>query len=85
MSSPEPVVHSFIVRVWVEEGVEIEGSERRQIAAWHGQATNVPGGETYYFRDFGALIDFMISKLGFENRWRRDRLRQRLKRWLKPF
>jgi hypothetical protein len=85
MSSPEPVVHSFIVRIWVEEGAEVEGSERQRIAVWHGQIINVPGGETHYFRDFDALIDFMISNLGFEKRRRRDRLRQRLKRWLKPF
>jgi hypothetical protein len=78
MSSREPVVHSFIVRIWLEEGAEVE-----RITIWHGQVTHVQGGESRYFRDFGALVDFIISSLGFVGRRRRGWLGRRLRRWLR--
>jgi hypothetical protein len=78
MSSREPVVHSFIVRIWLEEGA---GAERETI--WHGQVTHVPGGESRYFRDFVDMVDFISSSLGFVGHRRRVWLGRKLKRWLR--
>lgn len=67
MSSGGPVVHSFIVRFWVEEGCETE-----RIANWHGQVTHVPGGESCYFRDLDGLFDIIISYIGSAKRRKRN-------------
>jgi hypothetical protein len=79
MSSGEPVAHSFIVRIWLEEGAEVE-----RIAIWHAQVTHVPGGESRYFSDFDELVDFISSSLGLAPRRRRDWLGRKLRRWLRP-
>jgi len=79
MSSGEPVAHSFIVRIWLEEGAEVE-----RMAIWHGQVTHVPGGESRYFSDFDELVDFISSSLGLAPRRRRGWLGRRLRRWLRP-
>jgi hypothetical protein len=78
MSSREPVAHSFIVRIWLEDGAEMEG-----ITVWHGQVTHVPGGESRYFRDLDDLVDFIASSLDFMGRRRRGWLGRRLRRWLR--
>ena len=78
MSSREPVVHSFIVRIWIEEGAEVE-----QITIWHGQVIHVPGGEGQYFRDFDNLVDFISSSLGFVRHRKHRWFGRKLKRWLR--
>ena len=67
MSSGEPVMHSFIVRLWLEDGNETE-----RITNWHGQVTHIPGGESRYFRNLDDLVDIIISYLGYARRRRRS-------------
>jgi hypothetical protein len=59
----EPYVHSFIVKVWVEEPAR--GSDS---ANWRGHVTHVPGGERRYLKDLSDIIDFItpyLEQLGF--------------------
>lgn len=50
-----PVIHSFIVRVWQEEGSSKDASER-----WRGHITEIRDGEREYFNDL-ADIPLVIS------------------------
>lgn len=78
MSSRDPLVHSFIVRLSLEE---VTGAERTTV--WRGQVTHVPGGESRYFRNFDDLVDFIRFHIGLVGRGRRGRLWQMLRRWLR--
>ncbi len=71
---PESKVHSFIVKIWLEE-VE---RERKQ-PAWHGHITHVPGGERRYLKKLSDVTDFIASSV--EQIDVRSRMRP-LKRWL---
>jgi hypothetical protein len=51
-------VHSFIVKIWLEEPVwEASG------ASWRGHVTHVPGGERCYLEDLSDIINFIIPYL----------------------
>jgi hypothetical protein len=54
----EPYVHSFIVKVWVEEPAH--GADRPN---WRGHVTHVPGGERRYLKDLGDIVDFIAPYL----------------------
>ena len=51
-------VHSFIVKIWLEE--TIEESVR---AEWRGHITHVPSGERRYFQKLSAIGDFIMPYL----------------------
>jgi len=80
MSSHEPLAHSFIVRLWLEENAE-DG----ETTVWRGQVTHVPGGESRYFRNFDDLVDFISSHIGQAGRRRLGWLRRKLREWLKLY
>jgi hypothetical protein len=52
-ASPEFSVHSFIVKVWLEEDVTI--SDR----IWRGHITHVPSGEKRYLKNLGEITAFI--------------------------
>ena len=53
MDTPEATVHSFIVKVWLEE----TGDENT--TGWHGSVTHVPSGERHYLREFDDILTFI--------------------------
>jgi hypothetical protein len=59
MNSSESIVHSFIVKIWVEElkSADLE-------ANWHGQITHVPSNERCYINDLGDISSFIKPYLG---------------------
>ena len=58
MDLPEANVHSFIVRIWLEE----EASETGR-AIWRGYVTHVPSGERRYIKRLSDLNTFIIPYL----------------------
>ncbi|HYP51954.1 MAG TPA: hypothetical protein VEQ42_00350, partial [Pyrinomonadaceae bacterium] len=81
METSDPSVHSFIVKIWVEEGARADAT-----AAWRGHITHVPGGERRYLTHLDDIVDFITPYLeemngdfgpcGRVRRWVRGRLRQ---------
>jgi hypothetical protein len=76
MDIPETKVHSFIVKLWLEEADDETGK-----AVWHGYVTHVPDGERRYLKRLIDLIDFIkcyLEDVGDERRqesWFRRLLR----------
>ena len=56
---PESNVHSFIVKLWLEEGVSRKGMD-----GWHGQITHVPSGERRYLKDLRDIVTFIKPYIG---------------------
>lgn len=54
MEIPEPKVHSFIVKLRLEEAVDESGK-----AVWRGYVTHVPDGERCYLKQLSDLVDFI--------------------------
>lgn len=54
MDIPETKVHSFIVKLWLEEADDETGK-----AVWRGYVTHVPDGERRYLKRLSDLIDFI--------------------------
>ena len=52
MDLPESNTHSFIVKIWLEDG---------DPGRWRGHITHVPGGERKYFEDPAEIIDFIAN------------------------
>lgn len=52
------VVHSFIVRMWLEQSEENTGP-----AIWRGRITHIPGNEHHYFIDTSNIAMFINSYL----------------------
>lgn len=81
METSDPSVHSFIVKIWIEEGARADGR-----AGWHGHVTHVPGGERRYLKRLDDIADFITPYLEEMNvafgpcdrlrRWLRWLLRQ---------
>jgi hypothetical protein len=76
MDSLEPDAQSFIVKVWVEEGLETGGQ-----GAWRGHITHVSSHERHYLKDLGEIEDFIASYL--EEMGVKLGVRWRLRRWLR--
>jgi hypothetical protein len=78
MDLSETYIHSFIVRIWIEETAE-EVSR----AVWRGHITHIPSGERRYVEDLDAIVVFIapyLEAIGvkFDLSWR-------VKRWLKQW
>lgn len=58
MDIPESKVHSFIVKLWLEEAGDETGS-----IVWRGYITHVPGGGRRYLKKLGDITDFVASYL----------------------
>ena len=68
-------VHSFIVKVWIEEDDDREGH-----STWYGLITRVPGGEQRYLRSLSEIENFIrpyLKAAGIS-----FALGERLKTWL---
>ena len=74
-TSEEGQPQSFIVKIWVEETLEENGTAR-----WSGLITHVPGGERRYFRDLSDIGIFILPYL--EAMRMRSGWRWRLWKWL---
>jgi hypothetical protein len=58
MDIPESKVHSFVVKVWLED----TGDEPARVG-WHGYITHVPGGERRYLKNPNDVSDFIARYL----------------------
>ena len=58
METPDPSVHSFIVKIWIEEA----GKERAR-RKWRGHIVHVPDGERRYLKRLGDIADFIVPYL----------------------
>ena len=58
MHPDEPVMHSFVVRIWLESSADDEWQNR-----WRGQITHLPGNESQSFNDLNRIMDFMLPYL----------------------
>jgi len=58
MDPTESKIHSFIVKVWIEETVEEAGQ-----VAWRGHITHVPSSKRHYFQDLDAIKAFVMPYL----------------------
>ena len=77
MDIPESKVHSFVVKLWLEE----TGDERASVG-WHGYITHVPGGERRYLKNPHDVSDFIagyLKEMGVEPQ-AGGRIRRYLKR-----
>ena len=62
MQSSEPTIHSFIVKIWIEE-MSCEDGE----ASWRGHITHVPSEERRYISRMGDIYIFLapyLEKMG---------------------
>jgi hypothetical protein len=78
MDLAESTVHSFIVKLWLEDG----GSEANRLR-WHGHITHVPSGTRRYFKKLSEIPDF-IGEYVDGNDAHVTR-RSKLKDWLRRF
>ena len=53
-ASPEPHSHLFTIRLWLEDLGDGQ-------VEWRGSVQHVISGELRYFRDWPALIEFLIA------------------------
>jgi hypothetical protein len=76
MRFAESQLHSFIVKLWLED-VNEEGSSR----TWGGQIKHVPGGECRHIRSLEEITNFIKPYLGTVGD--EAGLSARLRRWMK--
>lgn len=58
MDEFEPHIHSFIIKLWLEETVKESGQ-----ILWRGHVTHVPSGERCYLKDLEEVVAFINSYL----------------------
>lgn len=54
----ESEIHSFIVKIWLEERAEDTGEP-----AWRGHITHVPDNRRLYFKDLAEINVFILPYL----------------------
>lgn len=62
MDLSEAQLHSFIIKLWVEDAA---GKGNRN--AWSGQIRHVPGGEHRYIKNFDEMTEFIRPYLPTNN------------------
>jgi hypothetical protein len=78
MDTCEPKAHSFIVKIWLEEGDEAEK------LFWRGQITHVPSGERRQLKVLSDVTDFIELYLaGTDHKLKRGASFRRLVRRLR--
>jgi hypothetical protein len=63
MDISESKVHSFIVKIWLEDG-----SDKAEKPLWRGHITHVPSGERRYLKRLNDIRDFIERYLANFNR-----------------
>ena len=58
----EPFIHSFVIRVWLEE----TDTDTRE-AVWRGHITHIPGDERKYLKDLSEIPTFIEGYLKFSS------------------
>lgn len=76
MDTPESKVHSFIVKLWLENA-----DDETKRVAWRGYVTHVPDGERRYLKKLSDLVEFIKSYLN--GVVRKPGLKERFKSWLR--
>lgn len=74
---PESKVHSFIVKLWLEEAGDETG------ARWHGYITHVPSAERRYLQELRDILSFVepyVAEIGADVT-RDSRARSWLRSW----
>ena len=56
---PESNVHSFIVKLWLEDEVQRKGTSK-----WRGYITHVPSGERRYLKELQDIVAFIRPYVG---------------------
>ncbi len=56
---PESNVHSFIVKLWLEDEVQRKGA-----SSWRGYITHVPSGERRYLKELQDIVAFIRPYVG---------------------
>ena len=56
----EPFIHSYVIRIWLEEAGEADTK-----AVWRGHITHIPGEERKYLNDLSEIPAFIESHLTF--------------------
>ena len=55
------VIHSFVIRLWLQENHSPDGKE-----VWHCQITHIPGGEQQYLSEIseipGIIADYLKNR-----------------------
>jgi hypothetical protein len=59
VSPPETSIHSFIVKIWVEDSQHFPGERR-----WHGSTTHVPSNVKIYISHLDELLAFIQRMVG---------------------
>lgn len=77
MDSIECTTHSFIIKIWLEEGVA-QGGEAR----WRGRITHVGSGAQGHFQDMQQMQRFVRAYLRDTHALTGLGLKSRLRRWL---
>jgi hypothetical protein len=54
MDTPEATLHSFIVKLWLED----TGQQEKPMG-WHGYITHVPSGDRQYLRELADILTFI--------------------------
>jgi len=75
MDDSEYNIHSFIVKIWLEEA-----AQRASRARWRGHIIHVPDGERRYFNDPDDILGFVASYL--DEVGARPSLQWRVRHWL---
>ena len=58
MDTPEATLHSFIVKLWLED----TGQQEKPMG-WHGYITHVPSGDRQYLRELADIVTFITPYL----------------------
>ncbi len=58
MESTETIIHSFVIRIWLEEP-----AKRNNPAKWRGHITHVLSGQRRYMEQLNDIVEFIGSHL----------------------
>jgi hypothetical protein len=77
MDQSESQVHSFIVKLWLEE----PGNKAERLL-WRGYVTHVPSGQRRYLNDLQDIVRFVESYVS-ETGGKSSQHRNWLQRWMR--
>jgi len=81
MARPEASIHSFVLRIWLDNDDDDEVQPDVGRALWRGHITDVASGERCYVDDLDEIASFLVPRL--EQMGVRVGLCWRMRRWLR--